>query len=1250
MVRWTPGEAWLMAELARRLLVASLDGEPPIHVGPGFGIEIEASAEQVVLVVTLDARRATLALSPSRIEHQPWRDSWLLEVVRGDTRWMLGTGQPAAEIPHARRGSLRVSLRLAHRVLACELDGDPIAVPLTDVACHRYTRQSSAVPPTGELVAWAAPTALEAAPWWELDLGQTAYVAQLRFDLRKPPAGTRVVVRAYGYVMPSGAPPAGSVVLDIAADCLGDADDAFVTWSAGVVARYLRLELVAPAGTTVALVMTATEAFAATLLDRDLETSLRRAFALHRDRPLIVERADDGTYLPRLTYDAVWSRAMALGRGLARSLEPAASRITLAILLTSRPEWLMADLAGLVRGYVTVPMNPQDPDDQLAIILARANPAVILCEADESLRLARLAPHALVIPLGAAFDAVVADGADRATPALAPRLPADLHSVLFTSGSTGTPKGAMRSYETFFAMISSFALAHSPRHLSFQPLSHLSERMYLPALLLHGGVLAFSRGGAHLLEELRAFEPTTIGTVPRLYEVLHASYQRQLRSALAEEPDIPRAQHEACALATARAAFGTRLIAIAVGSAPVSAEVLAFLRRCFADLWVSEGYGSTEVGTIANDGKVLDTVHVKLVRLPGTVTRPGDPERGEIHVLSPHAIIGYLGDPEATAAAFDADRFFATGDLGERGTDGRVRVIGRVRNTVKLAQGEFVSTERIETALGAAPIVDRIFVYAEHGGRGVAALIVPHAEVLAAALGAASRDLATLVAHPDAARVTAAALQAHGTSLASYEIPRAVLLEPTPFTVEHGLLTASGKLARGALTARYGGSLARLAAGEIDASVCAPTDELVDRVARIAAAVLGHAVDPDQPIAGHAGVDSLAAAEILAALADGLGCEVPLAWWFEARTLAELAIRIGRFSGSGTSAHRERALEDLALPVPTAISAPRRRLKTVLVTGATGFLGARLVESLHARGLATVCLVRAPDDATAQARLDTVLAARGISVATRAIAGDLARPALGLAASFGDQIDAIAHAGATVSWLAPYDALRGANVLGTLAVLELAASRGLPLHHVSTISVAPPDGDETTTLGFDAAVASTPYGLAKWIAEQHVRRAAAAGLPVAIYRPAMIAGDTARGTGNRDDFVNRYLAGCRELGLYVDLETATIDMTPVDFVAEAIAACIANGLVGHTLHLVNVDQSLSYAALGRAMVAAGVKLSPAPYAEFRAALLRDRSSRLAPLAAFFPETCTLDMGPWPCAASLAAIADLGVARPRIDDA
>jgi fatty acid CoA ligase FadD9 len=1258
VVRWTPAEGWLIAELAKRSLVAELDGAPAIAGsdadGARFHVEIHASAEAIVLELRIDAARARIALAPSSPAGHRWRDGWMLEVIRGDERWMLSSQIPAFEVEDARRAALTVELRLQHRAVVRELDGVTETVPVTDVAFHRYTRQSTVRAVETTLAPWASSTEYEVAPWWELDLGKAMHVVWLRIDLIPPPPGTRVVIRAYGFVMPSGTPPPHTVIFDQPAEELPIHEgSAWIAVPEGVVARYLHVELASES--RVSLAITAAEILASEIHADTLEATLRLAFALYRDRPLFVTRADAG-YVPSLTYGEVWARAMAVSRGLATKLEPKADRIVLGVMLRNRPEWVMADLAALVRGYVIVPISPDDIDDRLAQVLALAKPTCVICEPADAERVARLAVASP--PFTTSFEAI-ADAPDAPPPVT--RGPDELYAVLFTSGSTGTPKGAMRTYATFFAMVKSYTVGHSPQHLSFQPLSHLSERMYLPALLAHGGTIAFSRGGAVLLDELRAREPTTIGTVPRLFEVLHASYQRRLRAALAGSSE-PRATIEARVLAESRQAFGSRLFAISVGSAPVSAEVLAFLKRCFADIWVSEGYGSTEVGTIASDGKVPEHVKVKLVPLPGTpqtsptATTSGQGiERGEIYVLSPHAIAGYLGDPAATAAAFDTEGYFATGDLGERDTDGRVRVVGRVRNTVKLAQGEFVSAERIEAALSTAPIVDRIYVHVEHGAAGVAALVVPHAEALAAAINVEG-SLAALAAHPAAPPAVFAAIraQARAAGLAAYEVPRGIVLEGAPLSIEDGTLTPSGKLARGAIAKRYGVRLAAIAAGEVPAIdvVDIADDDMLARVTRAASRILGRAVDPKEPIGTGVGVDSLAAAEILEALSDDLGREVPLAWWFEASTLDELATRLARFADAGaTAANADQATADLALPTPAIIANAPRAIRTVLVTGATGFLGAHLVESLRARELDVVCLVRAPDDAAATTRLAAALAARQVPIAVgphvRAIAGDLTE-----LSELAPEIDAIIHAGATVSWLASYPALRAPNVLGTHALLAQAARRGLPVHYISTISTAARGGDETTRLALELAIASTPYALSKWIAEQHVHRAAAAGLPAAVYRPAMIAGHSRRGIGNRDDFLNRYMVGCAELGLYVDRDDAIIDMTPVDFVAEAIAALVVarpRG-AGATYHLANVDQSLGFGALGRAMIAAGVALAPATYPEFRAALHAKRTSHLHALAAFFPETFSLGMGPWPCDITLAALAELGVARPRIDEA
>jgi thioester reductase-like protein len=483
-------------------------------------------------------------------------------------------------------------------------------------------------------------------------------------------------------------------------------------------------------------------------------------------------------------------------------------------------------------------------------------------------------------------------------------------------------------------------------------------------------------------------------------------------------------------------------------------------------------------------------------------------------------------------------------------------------------------------------------------------------------------------------RDVAAALRAHAKTvgLAAYEVPAEIVVEREPFSVANGLLTASGKLARPALVEKYGALLStQTRPTRID-----PDGDLAARIARIASGIARRTITVDEPLGAGIGVDSLAAAEILAAISDALDREIPLAWWFQSRTLAELAERLSLSNTPHDAANLSRARADLALPAAPTVPVRRGKPRRVLLTGATGFLGAFLVEALHDRELEVTCLVRARDDAHAQQRLDEALARRHLTARARAIAGDLA------ALEVDADVDAVVHAGATVSWLASYEALRAPNVLGTHALFTWAAARGIAFHHVSTISTVPADGNEQSSLTFEQALASTPYGLSKWIAERHVRGG--------IYRPAMIAPDTRRGIGNADDYLNRYMAGVRELGVYIDRDDAIIDMTPVDFVAKAIAACVACDRLGETLHLANIEQSMSYGALGRALVAAGVAARPVPYDAFRAALHDAKTSRLHALAAFFRPVFSLGMGPWPCAHSLAVLAELGVERPRIDEA
>jgi thioester reductase-like protein len=271
------------------------------------------------------------------------------------------------------------------------------------------------------------------------------------------------------------------------------------------------------------------------------------------------------------------------------------------------------------------------------------------------------------------------------------------------------------------------------------------------------------------------------------------------------------------------------------------------------------------------------------------------------------------------------------------------------------------------------------------------------------------------------------------------------------------------------------------------------------------------------------------------------------------------------------------------------------------------------------------------------------------------VAGDLALPSFGLDptswSALESGVDSILHAGAVVNWLLLYGQLRRPNVLGTLEVLRLAArGRAKALHLVSTISVAPADGDESSILPERSALATSPYALSKWIGERHARAAAERGLPLVVYRPAMITGHSTTGDSNPDDFVGRYLAATGQLGVALDLEEERLDMTPVDLVAEGVVRLAARGgLRGRTVHLTNLRRSLSYADLARALVAAGVATRPVSYATFREAL-EARPSALRPLRSYFPARgFALRMGPWPCPASERLLDEAGVAPRPVDE-
>jgi myxalamid-type nonribosomal peptide synthetase MxaA len=314
---------------------------------------------------------------------------------------------------------------------------------------------------------------------------------------------------------------------------------------------------------------------------------------------------------------------------------------------------------------------------------------------------------------------------------------------------------------------------------------------------------------------------------------------------------------------------------------------------------------------------------------------------------------------------------------------------------------------------------------------------------------------------------------------------------------------------------------------------------------------------------------------------------------------------------------------DIALPdgfcVPSQC-APRTLDGSVLLTGATGFLGSQLLRELLATTSATVyCMVRGGgSQAELRRRVHESYVATGLSPLTEAeamrivpVAGDLAAPSLGLSPlefdRLADAVDAVIHNGATVRFLAPYRVLRAPNVLGTREILRLATHRRAKwLHFVSTIAIfrgAPEtdvptragEGDDITQLGRSL---QQGYALSKWAAEMLLGEARRRGALVNVFRLGYVSGLTATGAASTDDARTLFMKACRELGAAPRIDRL-MDMAPVDSVARAIIllARRASAPAGD-LHLVNY-RSPTWLGVVEALSTLGPRLDEVAYDDWR---------------------------------------------------
>ncbi|MFI1002971.1 thioester reductase domain-containing protein [Streptomyces galbus] len=412
-----------------------------------------------------------------------------------------------------------------------------------------------------------------------------------------------------------------------------------------------------------------------------------------------------------------------------------------------------------------------------------------------------------------------------------------------------------------------------------------------------------------------------------------------------------------------------------------------------------------------------------------------------------------------------------------------------------------------------------------------------------------------------------------------------------------------------------------------------------DLVLAETARALGHAdgagIDARHPFP-QLGLDSLTSVELRNRLAARTGLSLPATLVFDHPTPADLAAHLLALLDDGPRAPGTPAVDHAAdIRLDPAIRPAGQVVRTVtdpdevLLTGASGFLGAFLLRDLMRRTRARVhCLVRGADDAAAHARLRASLEWYRVwdeidPDRLSVLAGDLARPLLGLPEETFDglarTVDAVYHAGATVHWLHPYTALRDANVRGTEEVLRLAARhRTVPVHHVSTVGVF--DGPRVPGVPLEVTDPTGPaealpsgYLQSKWVAEQVLELARERGLPVSVYRVDVISGDQVNGACQTRDFVWLALKGLLQSGAVPAGAEGRFHLLPVDYVSAAIVAISGRpAAAGGTFHLFNRD-ALDLGACVARLRALGYPLREVDPESWRELVRSDRDNALLPL-------------------------------------
>ena len=436
-----------------------------------------------------------------------------------------------------------------------------------------------------------------------------------------------------------------------------------------------------------------------------------------------------------------------------------------AVMMENCVYWPILDQAALALGLALVPLYANDRPDNLAYVLLDSGSKFLLIKQQEHAdQLARVAKELQQISIKSVtpvkvtgleiehIDDWLPDEGEQLT---GNHTPDSLASIVYTSGTTGPPKGVMLSHKNMlwnaWAGLNSMMVYPEDQHLSFLPLSHALERTvgyYL--MMMAGAKIAYNRSIPELAADLQIIKPTIMVAVPRIFERVHAKIIAKLdeESALKQflfhkaieigwrhfEIQQGRAKWRISQIfwplldtlvgAKIRSRLGGQLRIGIVGGAPLSEAI----GKVFLALGVPllQGYGLTETSPILSVNTHEHNDPASVGRLLCNVEVKNDEQTGELIVRSPGVMQGYWNNQQATDEDIDKDGWLRTGDIASL-QNGFLKITGRVKDIVVLANGEKLPPGDVEAAIALDPLFEQVMVIGE-GRPYLSALLVLNQE------------------------------------------------------------------------------------------------------------------------------------------------------------------------------------------------------------------------------------------------------------------------------------------------------------------------------------------------------------------------------------------------------------------------------------------------------------------------------------------------------------------------------------------